>query len=353
MRLWQDSWCEGRSGQFAIRDTLISDSYESILGAFRVTAKTKVASAAPLIDPIGIDLGQLETFIAVARLGSFSLAAQELHLAQPSVTGRIQRLEAALGTRLLLRTTRKVETTQAGAALLLEASEALAGLRKLTAGFRQRAKLARQRVVVAATPMLAALSLPPIISAYSELFTDVQIVLRDLQYAQALTALETREADMAVLAFEGRDNRFRTQSLGSDEMVLAAPAKHPLAAFKRVTLAQIAPHPLLVIDPYRPFHQRMAEMLEERGMELAACSSVSNLNTLIGMLDAGMGAALLTRSIARRSARHGHVLIEFEDFMLKRTFSLVCLRNAHFGTAAESFSRFLRQEMAPRRRHAD
>jgi DNA-binding transcriptional LysR family regulator len=83
------------------------------------------------------DLAELETFVAVAELGSFSAAARRLNLGQPSVSQRIQRLEETLQTRLLVRTTRRVQTTPAGARLLAEATSALAALSMLLGTFRE------------------------------------------------------------------------------------------------------------------------------------------------------------------------------------------------------------------------
>jgi LysR family carnitine catabolism transcriptional activator len=178
---------------------------------------------------MGIDLIELETFIAVAQAESFSAAALRMHVTQPTVTGRIQRLETALGAKLLRRTTRKVETTPQGAVLLAEAIKALDSLGRLVHGFRKKATQARQRVVVAATPTLAALTLPLVIHGYSERFPDVDVELRDLQYADVLAAIDDGSAGLGVLAFEGEDARYRFQSLWSDDMLLMAPRNHPLA----------------------------------------------------------------------------------------------------------------------------
>ena len=297
------------------------------------------AAASP---PMQLDLVELETFLAVAELASFSLAAQQLHVTQPSITGRVQRLEEALGTKLLVRTSRRVEMTPQGAVLFAEATGALRRLRKVVHDFRQQAQQARQRVVVAATPMLAALTLPPIIRAYSQRYTDVQMQLRDLSYADCLSALEAGTADLAVLAFEGRDSRFQVQTLWSDDMVLVVPANHALGCLQRTTIEQLAPHPLLVVEQYEPMHRRIDEELKRRSLALAPFTTVASLNTLLGMLDAGMGAALLPRSMARRSAAAGQTLVEIDGMTLRRDFALVLPRKGALGTAAQSFCDFLR-----------
>ncbi len=309
-----------------------------------MTANRTDSTPPPLAEEaIGIDLAELETFMAVARLGSFSLAAQQMHVTQPSVTGRVQRLEASLGTALLVRTTRNVEPTSAGSALLTEASQALDGLRKLVGSFRRQARLARQRVVVAATPTIAARTLPGVIRDYSERFTDVQIVLRDLRYAEALAALEDGTADLAVIAWDGHDKRFRAEPLTSHEVVVLVPEKHALAKRRHVTVAQLAPHPLLLVEQYRPMREQIAEAAQRSGVALVESTFVDNLNTLLGMVAVGWGATLLTREIAEQRRHAQHAIVEISDLKLSRDIAVVRARKATLGTAAESFVRFLRQ----------
>jgi len=120
----------------------------------------KISSGPASPAPIRIELVDLETFVAVATLGSFSAAARQLNITQPSVTSRIQRLESSLGTKLLVRTTRRVELTPRGDLLRVEVGRTLMGLRRLVDSFRLDAAAARSRVVVAATPMVAATMLP-------------------------------------------------------------------------------------------------------------------------------------------------------------------------------------------------
>ena len=294
---------------------------------------------------MGIDLVALETFIAVARSGSFSTAAAQLHVSQPTVSGRVQRLESALGTKLLVRTTRNVATTAQGAALLTEASAALLELQRIVFALHEERRLASRRVVVASTTMLAATRLPTILRDYRLRYTDVEVHLLDLPYAEALNAVGAGDADIAVLAFEGGDNRFREQALHSEEMVLVAPATHPLACLESITLAQLASWPLLVTPQCEPILARVAAEGKRSGVTVPASTVFSSLHTMIGMLDAGMGLTLLPRSIAREQ-KSAHARIEVVGPKLVRSYSIVRARKAKLGTAATSFIRFLRQAMA-------
>ena len=126
-------------------------------------------------------------------------------------------------------------------------------------------------------------------------------------------------------------------------MVLVVPATHPLGRVRRATIEQIAPHPLLVVEQYEPMHRRIDDELKRRGLSLAPFTTVASLNTLLGMLDAGMGAALLPRSMARRSAATGQAIVEIDGMTLRRDFALVLPRKGAPGTAVQSFCEFLRK----------
>ncbi|MEJ7687373.1 MAG: LysR family transcriptional regulator [Variovorax sp.] len=292
---------------------------------------------------MGIEFIELETFIAVAQAESFSAAAARMNVTQPTVTGRIQRLEGALGVKLLRRTTRKVETTAQGALLLTEATKALEGLGRLVDVFRKKARLARQRVVVAATPTVAAVRLPPILHAYAERYPDVEIELRDLQYAGVLAALDDGTADVAVLALDDPDARYRFQHLWSDDMLLVAPQGHPLANFAKVGPDELATLTLMVVDQYLGMCTRIAQALEKRGLSLPPPRVVSNLNTLLGMLKAGMGVTLLPRSVTTRGAVAKLAHLEIEGVDMSRQFGIASARRSKLSAAGQSFCRFLRQ----------
>lgn len=302
------------------------------------------SSASPQPPPvIGLELIELETFVVVASAHSFSAAAQQLHVTQPTVTGRINRLEASLGAQLLRRTTRKVETTDAGEALLREATRTLDGLARLVDGFRKQARHARQRVVVAATPTIAALRLPPLIQAYGERYPDVEVELLDLQYASVLAAIDSGQADVAVLALEGSDRRYRFVPLWQDDMLLVAPRGHALAQRKSVRPEDLASIALMVVDQYQGVRARIADALQERGLKLPASKVVGNLNTLLGMLDAGMGVTLLPRSVSQRGSVAKHAHIEIEGVDMTRRFGVMTARTAQLSPATQSFIRFIRQ----------
>ncbi|MEJ7685554.1 MAG: LysR family transcriptional regulator [Variovorax sp.] len=298
----------------------------------------------PRKSSIAIDLAELETFIAVAELGSFSAAATRLHVGQPSVTSRVKRLEAALGTPLLIRNTRNVVPTPDGARLLLNANGALGGLRTVVKSLLDNASQARQRVVVASTPILAATVLPPLIRDYAVRFTDVELQLLDLRYADVLEALESGAADVAIVS-DDSNGRFRTEPLGSDEVVLVIPPTHALNGAAYVGLEQLEGEDLIMIDQYHPIYEAIIAAMRERHLRLPHFASVSNISTLIGMLDAGMGMALMARASGLRRQPKGDSIAVIDTLNLRRNYALLFPRKAEPGTAVQSFCQFLRESL--------
>jgi DNA-binding transcriptional LysR family regulator len=312
----------------------------------RAPVSRKSRSGEAPVVPLRLEIVDLETFIAVASLGSFSAAARQLNITQPSVTSRIQRLEASLGARLLVRTTRKVEPTPRGLLLRAEADRTLAGLRDLADRFRLDAAAGRNRVVVAATQMVAATMLPDVLRSHRERYPDVDVQLRDLRHKDAVQALASGEADVGVIHVDGDDKRFRAQPLRDEPIVLVVQANHPLARKRRVTLDQMAAFPLMMLEQYDGMKARIAAEVARRGLTLKPALSAGNLSTLIGMLDADMGILLLPRVMARQSLQAGHVLVEIEGIVLRRTFSLVSLRDSKPNAVVRRFCQHLRQELS-------
>jgi DNA-binding transcriptional LysR family regulator len=291
-----------------------------------------------------IGLAELETFLAVVEMGSFSLAAQKMHVSQPSVTARIQRLEDTLRTKLLTRTTRKLEATAAGTRLHSVASTMLQDLRSLIREFEMAADGERLKVVVAATPMVAAVLLPKIIRGYSERYTDVQIKLRDLQYEEIVASLDAGTSDMAVVAFESTLDKFRFQPLAEVEMLVVVPANHPLSAYTSVTLDQLAPYSLMMLERYAALRDKIIDEYKKRGLSVGSLGEAINLSTLLGMVDAGNGITILPGCMAQISAGSQRSTLSITDVNLTRHYGILLSKKSCLSTATLSFCRHLQEE---------
>src|SRR5689334_1652638 len=128
---------------------------------------------------MNFDLADLRAFVAVVRLGSFRAAADELHLSQPALSRRIEKLEGALGVRLLHRTTRKVEATAVGREFSTRATELLDGLDESLIGIRDVAGRVTGEVTVASIPSAIRYFLPRILADYHRRFPGILVRVID------------------------------------------------------------------------------------------------------------------------------------------------------------------------------
>ena len=293
-----------------------------------------------------IELVDLETFIAIVDLGSFSQTALRMHVSQPTVTARLQRLEVRLSSKLLNRSTRKLALTNDGLRLYDAARHALQGLHQIVQEFDTGTNRGGHRILIAATPMIAAMAMPRIFQGYKNRYPDVQIQLLDLQYREVIEKVQSGQADLAVIAFDDDSTKLKFQTLADEELVLVVPAGHPLATHQEVVLSKVLTYPLLILDRYTKLISLIKEEVSKRNMPAVYLTETTQLNTLLAMLDAGNGIAFLPRSMAQANAKITRATLRISDIALTRRYGIVTQKNGQLSSASQSFINYLHQEYA-------
>jgi len=291
-------------------------------------------------------LPELETFLVVLEEGSFSRAAERLCISQPSVSSRVKRLEDVLRVKLIERTTRSISPTEDGELLRIAAQEALSGLYGVLRQFRERSEAARNRVTVAATPMLAATFMPGIIQSFAQRFPDVEVVLKDMPFENLLKTIGDGAADIGVTAIDGDYDNLQFQALAEEQMVLVLPANHPLTKEAPLTLERLLPYRLIFLDRYTNLRERLAAEFARLGTRLDA-TTASTLPTLMGMVDTGSCVAFLPRSMAQVNARESRAILSLADFAATRNYGSIVARRVVPTAAVRSFRDHLHREFAP------
>ncbi|MCE0766032.1 LysR family transcriptional regulator [Pseudonocardia kujensis] len=289
-----------------------------------------------------LTLAEIEAFVAVAELGSFTTAAKRLHLTQPATSNRIQRLEATLGTRLLARTTRRVELTDAGERLLAGVDPLLDQLDILLGGFLPHGDEATGRVVLASTPHLATSFLHPALQTFQARHASVEVVVLDLEYDDVLAAVDDGEADLALLTARATE-RPGAVELGSDEVVLVVPPAHPLRGTAQTAVAALADLEILVIRPYREIVEQLSTATRAAtGGRAPRIRWMGSLTTLFGLIDTeGAPAALMTRHAAARHGIAAERQISVAGVDIRRHYSLFSSRYSAKRTSVALLRRHL------------
>lgn len=294
-----------------------------------------------------VSLEDLQTFVTVSDLGSFSRAAERLNLSQPSISNRVKRLEEKLGVQLLVRTTRKVGLTPHGKRLYERASVTLLALRDLLRDFYAETGARRREVDIAATMMIASVALAPIVASFCEAHPEVTVRLNDRLPESAVAAVVDGRSDMAVLTLERSDPALHFEPLVSDKCVAVVGLSNPLLRKRSVTLAELLAYPLLSPDGHLALREAVRSRAVPMGLDIMLADQargVSNVMTLLAMAAAGLGVCIHPSSLIPAEFRPTIGLVEIEDCEIIRTYGIVTSADRKLSPAAALFRDHLRNE---------
>lgn len=307
--------------------------------------KTSVASAR-----LSIGNEELEAFLVVAELQSFSKAAERLFLAQPSVSNRVQRLEHALSVRLFERTTRAVVLTPAGQRLRHRAEPIIRSLRDIIEEFRSESEGRRHVVSVATTPTLAAVLLPPIIQRFNKANANIHIELYDELTPHLASDFRSKRLDFAVMARGATSLAGVTfEPIMVSKFVVVGPRGHPALSSGIVTCRLLTQQPFLLLSAYNNELGKLTAALGEDGASLSAVNSVSRLSTLLGFVSSGLGLTLLpdlalTMGGIIDLARFD--IASVEGVVLTREYGIASLPEHQWSLSAQAFAAAVRAHLA-------
>lgn len=291
---------------------------------------------------MNISFRQLQAFVTVARLGSFTKAATALHTTQPGLSVHIGQLEESLGLRLFDRSTRAVAITAVGRELLPRAERALAEVAAMADSARGLGSRKTGRVAVAALPSVAASLLPEAIAAFGERHPGIAVTLRDALGAPILDMVRNGEVDFGIGAESPSEQGLLFTPLGADEMVAVTRTDHPLAKARRITLEMVAAHPLILMSRGSSVRRHVDEALAERGFLVQPVQEPVYMSTAVAMVRAGLGVALLPSSASELRGATDLAGRHIAHRGMTRPVGIITRRGRTLSPAAQEFEKTLK-----------
>src|SRR5688572_30314046 len=175
-----------------------------------------------------MEMHQLRYVVAVARTGNFSRAAEQCHVAQPSLSQQIQKLEDELGERLFDRMKREAKLTSPGEAFLRRAVRILEEVDAARREATDAKQVPRGVLTVGVLPTIAPYLLPALVARFTQKFPNVEIVVQEDTTARLLKLALAYEIDFALASQPIQDPRLELRELFAEELLLALPPGHPL-----------------------------------------------------------------------------------------------------------------------------
>jgi DNA-binding transcriptional LysR family regulator len=238
-----------------------------------------------------LNLERLRAFLAVARTHNFSRAAERLGKTQPSVSQAIGRLETAVGQPLFLREGRTTQLAPAGRLLLGHAERIFAELDRARDRLAGLGALRAGELVVGTSDTLAYYLLPPVFAAFRARHPGVELRLDNRPSPATLAQVAERAVDLGVVTLPVRpDHRVAIEPLRRQmaEVAILPPA-HPLARKRRLRLADVAAHPLLLLDTTTATRAALDEAFARLGLRPKVAMEMSSVEVLKRLVELGFG----------------------------------------------------------------
>ena len=289
-----------------------------------------------------MELRQLRYFAAVARHGSFTRAAEELHLAQSALSQQVRRLERELGADLLVRGTRRVELTQAGELALTRATRILSEVEALRSELDELSGLLRGRLVVGGMLPAGGVDLPALLVRFGRLHPGVEVQLREGTAAEMVERLRGDEIDAAIAMLEVEEipEFAASERLGEERLVLAMAPGDELAARRRVRLADLHERPFVAFRPGSAVRATVDRAFAEASMAPRVAFETNDLSMMRAVLTRGLGVAVVPETVANWGGP-GLVSTPLSP-PLRRSVSFLWRRERRQPPAAAAFIDFVR-----------
>ena len=288
-----------------------------------------------------MELHQLRYFCAVADTGTFSRAAEQSHVSQPSLSQQILKLEDELGARLFDRLGRTVRLTELGKTFLPRARAVLRELEAARGDVVEQKDSVAGSVTIGAIPTVAPYLLPRVLTAFSKKFPQVQLTVIEEITPVLLDRLRASLVDVAILALPIRGHEFEPFPLLTEPLFAVLPQKHKLAERRFISLKDVRKEPFLLLRDGHCFRENAVAACDRARVHPQVIFESGQFSSLLGMVGAGMGISLIPQmAIDKRS---GCRYVSISDPEAKRTIGAVTLRGRSLTRASLNFLSLLQQ----------
>ncbi|GGS66174.1 LysR family transcriptional regulator [Nonomuraea spiralis] len=248
-----------------------------------------------------MELRQLEYFVAVAEERSFTRAAERVHISQSGVSAQIRRLERELGAELFDRSARVATLTVAGKAALEHARAALAAAGAVGQAVGEVTDLIRGTLTVG---MVLGCTITPLfdaLAAFHEAHPGVELALLEDNSDRLVEGVRSGALDLALIGTANAvPEGLEALTIISERLVAAVPPGHPLAARRRVTLPDLADHPIVCMPQGTGLRAVFDEACAARGLRPVIALQAGAADTIADLAVRGLGVAMLSESMAAR-----------------------------------------------------
>ena len=284
-----------------------------------------------------MDFDQLETFLEVARLSSFSRAAEKRFRTQPAISAQIRALEEEVGAKLLDRSGGKVALTQAGKIFQKYSEETVQSRRNVVTAIAEVERVPGGEIVVGANEGTCMHVLPEVFAKFKKEYPAVSVNVRRLESAGVLESVIDHSVDFGVVSLPVTDKRLTVVPIHRDELVVICAPGHPLAKCKTVQVEDLAKHPLLM-PKFGKTRDAIEDLFAARSLTPSVSMELDSSELLKRFASADVGVGFIARSNVQEEAKaKALVVLTMADAQIRRDLGLVFRKDKALSRAALAF----------------
>ena len=299
---------------------------------------------------IHFDLNDLLAFRAVAELNNFRRAAETVHISQPAFSRRIDKLEQALGVKLLERTTRRVSLTAVGRDFARKVVQWLDDLDVTLLAVRGVAATRMGEVTVACVPSTVYYFLSQSIRRYRETYPKVRVKIFDAGANEVLDAVARGEADFGLNFIGSQEPEIEFRPLLEEHFVAACRRDHPLARQRRVTWPELAAYDYIAVAKTSGNRLLLDQALAGVAGVPQALYEAQHVTTMLGLVEAGLGVAAVP-ALAMPGKDHPLLVsVPLEEPVVTRHVGLIRRSGRSLSPAAQQLYDFFAEATPAKRK---
>ena len=303
-------------------------------------------------------LGNIPSFLMLARHLHFGRAAQALAITQPALSNQIKLLERTLGVRLFARTTRWVRLTPEGERFLRRAQRIMSDVESAFVEIANPTAPPRGAVVFACIPTIAGYIFPRIINDFHSRHPEIRVAMIDDTTVELERRIANREVDFGVGGSPQRTHELAFAPIFSDPFVLVCHASHPLAKRKTVAIKDVLSSPMISMGKDSNVRRTIENYFALAGYIFEPQLELNHHYTIGAMVEAGLGVSFLPAQAAERMRASKMIsIIATDESSFARHVGLITRRGEPLPPAADSFYAFaltaIRRNQAEHRPRTD
>jgi DNA-binding transcriptional LysR family regulator len=288
---------------------------------------------------------RLHVFYTVARLLSFTKAAETLHMTQPAVTFQVRQLEEYFNTRLFDRTHNRISLTEAGQRVYEYAERIFQLYNEMENSVRELTGDISGVLILGASTTIAEYLLPALLGDFKAKYPDVNLRLKVSNTDGIVSMVEHNVIDLGVVEAPVTNKNLAVDICRTDRLVAIVPPGHPLAGQEKIPLDAITEYPYICREEGSGTREVILEYLKDAGIEssqLNIIMELGSLEALKGAVESGIGISIVSRATLVKELKLGTLEVLELDPPLERPFSFVHQKHKFRQRAMEELLEFAR-----------